>query len=132
MPSRSTSELVTCVERTPKPTDSANVIVAAPDEVPDDLVIDRIWSNPPIRIGKHALHDLLLRWLAHLGPSGTAHLVVQKHLGADSLTRWLESQGYSTDRRASRKAFRIIDVAPTSTNSPPNNSPTSDPKTEPS
>ncbi|MEZ5226469.1 MAG: methyltransferase [Acidimicrobiales bacterium] len=89
-----------------------NVIVVAPDDVPGDLAIDRIWSNPPIRVGKQALHELLLRWLAHLAPGGSAHLVVQKHLGADSLARWLDGQGYPTVRRSSRKAFRLLDVAP--------------------
>ncbi len=95
-----------------------NVIVAFPEDIPRDLVIDRIWSNPPIRIGKAALHDLLLRWLVHLSPTGSAHLVVQKHLGADSLARWLELQHYPTERRASRKAYRLIDVAPRATNPP--------------
>ena len=28
---------------------------------------DEIWSNPPIRIGKPALHDLLLTWLPAAG-----------------------------------------------------------------
>ncbi len=88
-----------------------NVVVAAPDEVPDDLVVDRLWSNPPIRIGKAALHELLLRWLGHLSPAGSAHLVVQKHLGADSLQRWLGEQGFSVERRRSRKAFRLLDVS---------------------
>ncbi len=36
-----------------------NVTVAHPDEVPDDTVVDLIWSNPPIRIGKPALHAIL-------------------------------------------------------------------------
>ncbi len=88
-----------------------NVVVIAPAEVPSDLVVDRIWSNPPIRIGKHALHDLLATWLRRLAPTGSAHLVVQKHLGADSLARWLTDQGFDTERRASRKAFRLLDVS---------------------
>ncbi len=91
-----------------------NIVVAAPDDVPEGLVVDRIWSNPPIRVGKAALHELLLRWLGHLAPTGSAHLVVQKHLGADSLARWLEQQGHPVNRRASRKAFRLLDVEPLS------------------
>ena len=87
-----------------------NVVVAAPDEVPAGLVIDRIWSNPPIRIGKENLHRLLTRWLSQLGPAGSAHLVVQRHLGADSLARWLTDQGWRVERRRSRKAFRLLDV----------------------
>ncbi len=87
-----------------------NVVVASPDDVPDTLRFDRIWSNPPIRIGKVALHELLSRWLSQLNANGSAHLVVQKHLGADSLARWLTLQGWPTTRRASRKAFRLLDV----------------------
>ncbi|MEL7157436.1 MAG: methyltransferase [Actinomycetota bacterium] len=89
-----------------------NVRVIAPDEAPADLALDRIWSNPPIRIGKGALHALLLRWLGLLIPGrGTAHLVVQRHLGADSLQQWLTAQGHPTTRRRSRQAFRLLDVA---------------------
>ena len=89
-----------------------NVRVIHPDEWDPDLTVDRIWSNPPIRIGKAALHELLLTWLARLDPSVSAHLVVQKHLGADSLQRWLAEQGHPTVRRGSRKAFRLLDVDP--------------------
>lgn len=82
----------------------------APDEVPEDLVFDEIWSNPPIRIGKDALHALLLRWLPRLRPGGRAVLVVGKNLGADSLQRWLVEQGYPTRRSASAKGFRVLEV----------------------
>jgi 16S rRNA (guanine1207-N2)-methyltransferase len=87
-----------------------NVRVIAPDAVPDDLRVDAIYSNPPIRIGKAALHDLLETWLARVRPEGHAHLVVQKHLGADSLARWLEEEGYDVTRVASRAGYRILDV----------------------
>ena len=83
----------------------------APAEVPDDLSLDGLWSNPPIRIVKEALHELLNRWLGRLAPEGTAHLVVQRHLGADSLARWLDGVGWTTTRRGSRKGFRLLDVA---------------------
>ena len=89
----------------------ANVEVAAPDDVPVDVRLAAIWSNPPIRIGKPALHDLLIRWLDLLTPDGTAHLVVQRHLGADSLARWMDDRGWATERRGSRKGFRLLDVA---------------------
>ena len=88
------------------------VEVTAPDDVPRDLRFDVIWSNPPIRIGKSALHELLLAWLPRLTPSGRAVLVVHKHLGADSLQRWLVEQGYPTDRLASAKGYRVLDVRP--------------------
>ena len=66
-----------------------NVRVVAPDDVPDDVAFDCIWSNPPIRVGKTALHEMLLMWLARLDADGYAVLVVHKHLGGDSLQRWL-------------------------------------------
>lgn len=88
-----------------------NVKVASPDEVPDDVTFDRIWSNPPIRIGKTQLQALLTRWLTRLEPDGSAHLVVQKHLGSDSLARWLGQQGWPTTRRSSRAGYRLLDVA---------------------
>jgi len=83
---------------------------AAPDQVPDDVVFDEIWSNPPVRIGKDALHELLLRWLPRLAPGGRAVLVVGKNLGADSLQRWLGDQGWPTTRLASAKGFRVLEV----------------------
>jgi 16S rRNA (guanine1207-N2)-methyltransferase len=89
--------------------------VVAPHEVPADLVLDQLWSNPPIRVGKVALHDLLGTWLVRLRPGiGTAALVVQKHLGADSLVRWLDTEGWPTERRASRSGYRILSVGPRS------------------
>ena len=81
-----------------------------PDEVDDDAVFDEIWSNPPIRIGKEALHALLLRWLPRLTPEGRAVLVVGKNLGADSLQRWLGEQGHPAERIASAKGFRVLEV----------------------
>lgn len=85
-----------------------NVRVVHPDEVPDDVGIASMWSNPPIRIGKRALHELLLRWLVRLEPDGEAVLVVQKHLGADSLQRWITEQGFPTERIAGRAGFRLL------------------------
>jgi 16S rRNA (guanine1207-N2)-methyltransferase len=88
----------------------ANVVVAPPEDVPDQLRFGTVWSNPPIRIGKPALHALLLDWLGRLASDGTAALVVQKHLGADSLQRWLTEHGFPTERMASRAGFRLLTV----------------------
>ena len=77
-----------------------------------DVVFDLVWSNPPIRIGKQALHELLERWLSRLAPAGEAVLVVQRHLGSDSLQRWLEAQGWPTERVASRQGYRLLRVRP--------------------
>lgn len=87
-----------------------NVHVATADRVPADIRFAAIWSNPPIRVGKPALHDLLTRWLARLAPGGTACLVAQRHLGADSLHRWLADQGWQVARVASRAGYRVLCV----------------------
>jgi 16S rRNA G1207 methylase RsmC len=87
-----------------------DVHAALPDDVPDDLQFDAIWSNPPIRVGKAALHKMLLHWLPRLTPKGRAHLVVGKNLGADSLQRWLIEQGWPTDRMAAEQSFRVLAV----------------------
>lgn len=88
----------------------SNVRVATPEEVPADVRFDEIWSNPPIRVGKPALHQLLRTWLGRLAPAGSATLVVHKHLGADSLQRWLGEQGWPTERQTSSAGYRILVV----------------------
>lgn len=90
---------------------AARVRVVAPEEVPPGLEFDQIWSNPPIRIGKSELHRLLTLWLDRLHPRGSASLVVHKNLGSDSLARWLTSEGWITERTASRGGYRILTVA---------------------
>jgi 16S rRNA (guanine1207-N2)-methyltransferase len=87
-----------------------NVRASTPDAVPADVRFDGIWSNPPVRIGKHRLHGMLVRWIARLGPGAHAYLVVQKNLGADSLQRWLVEQGSPTTRLRSRAGYRLLDV----------------------
>ncbi len=87
------------------------LVACRPEDVPTEAAFDEIWSNPPIRIGKAALHELLLRWLPRLSPDGVAWLVVGKNLGGDSLQRWLTGQGYPTVRIASAKGFRVLKVA---------------------
>jgi len=91
----------------------SRVRVALPEDVPSDVAFDLIWSNPPIRVGKAALHDLLRTWLPRLRPGGRAYLVVSKNLGADSLQRWIESDlGMACRRLASHQGFRILTVSP--------------------
>jgi 16S rRNA G1207 methylase RsmC len=81
-----------------------------PDGVPDDLTFDELWSNPPIRVGKEALHALLLDWMPRLVPGGRAVLVVGKNLGGDSLQRWITGQGYPCKRLGSAKGFRVLEA----------------------
>ena len=88
--------------------DLDNVRVCAPDDVPDDVQFTTIWSNPAIRIGKPALHAMLLHWFGRLTPEGEAVMVVHKHLGSDSLQVWLGAQGYPTARLSSSAGYRIL------------------------
>ena len=85
-------------------------VACRPEMVPSGDAYDEIWSNPPIRIGKQALHELLLTWLPRLAPGGRAVMVVGKNLGADSLQRWLGDQGWPTSRLASAKGFRVLET----------------------
>ena len=88
--------------------ETANVRVCTGDEVPAHIRFRAIWSNPPIHIGKQAMHALLVRWLSRLTNDGVAMMVVQKHLGSDSLQTWLQSQGYPTTRLGSAKGYRLL------------------------
>jgi 16S rRNA (guanine1207-N2)-methyltransferase len=89
-----------------------NVEVHTPDDVPCDIRFAAIYSNPPIRIGKAALHELLVRWVDRLDVEGCAFLVVQRHLGSDSLADWLNREGFTTTRIASKASFRVLRVRP--------------------
>jgi 16S rRNA G1207 methylase RsmC len=87
-----------------------NIEVKAPEDVDPSIAFASMWSNPPIRIGKSALHELLELWLARLDTGGTAYLVVNKNLGADSLSQWMNDLSYPTTRLASRNGFRVLEV----------------------
>jgi 16S rRNA (guanine1207-N2)-methyltransferase len=87
-------------------------IACDPSVVPAEVGFDEIWSNPPIRIGKDALHALLLQWFGRLRPEGRAVMVVGKNLGGDSLQALLTDQGYRTTRLASAKGFRVLESRP--------------------
>jgi 16S rRNA (guanine1207-N2)-methyltransferase len=82
-----------------------------PDDVPDGLSFDTIWSNPPIRVGKNELHGLLERWIPRLESGADAWLVVQKNLGSDSLQRWMHdtlADGYTVTRADTAKTYRVL------------------------
>jgi 16S rRNA (guanine1207-N2)-methyltransferase len=91
-----------------------NVRAVLPQDVPDDVTFAAIWSNPPIRVGKAELHALLLHWLPRLEQAAEAHLVVQRHLGADSLHAWLAGalpdNGWAVQRAGSAKGYRVLRV----------------------
>lgn len=94
--------------------DLTAVHACRPEDVPADVEFAAIWSNPPIRVGKAVLHDMLLTWLPRLAVGGAAYLVVQKNLGSDSLQKWLVGQlpgeAYAVERYASDKGFRVLEV----------------------
>jgi 16S rRNA G1207 methylase RsmC len=92
-----------------------NLHVADPSEIlhpksGELLTFDVIWSNPPIKVGKTALHELMVTWLARLSPEGIAVFVVHKNLGSDSLASWLTAQGWKVQRVASRQGYRVLAV----------------------
>lgn len=87
---------------------AGRVRVAAPDDVPEDVVFQQIWSNPPTHVGKAELHALLERWLPRLAPDGVVWLVINRNLGGDSLHTWLVSLGWEVTRTASQRGFRVL------------------------
>ncbi len=90
-----------------------NVNACTPADVPAGIEFTTIWSNPPIRVGKNELHDMLLAWLPRLEPGSDAWLVVQRNLGSDSLHRWLQAElpaDYAILRAATNKGYRVLRV----------------------
>jgi len=103
------------VERVRSRAALAPIEAVTPGQVPADATFDALWSNPPIRVGKAALHDLLTAWIPRVRSGGDVYLVVQKHLGADSLASWLSVQSDdagvpwgSTEKIGSAKGFRVL------------------------
>jgi len=90
----------------------SNIKIVTAEQVPQDLMFDAIWSNPPIRIGKAALHELLRTWLPRLESGGRAMLVVQKQLGADSLLSWIQKEfpELTASRFSTDKGFRVLEI----------------------
>ena len=88
----------------------ANIRCLAADDANLPSSYQLIWSNPPIRIGKQALHDILTLWLGRLATGAAAYLVVQRHLGSDSLHRWLAESGWEVSRLAARSGYRVLEV----------------------
>jgi 16S rRNA (guanine1207-N2)-methyltransferase len=89
-----------------------NVTATAPDEVPPDVRFSAVYANPPVRVGKEALHSLLVTWIDRLAGDGAAYLVVHRHLGSDSLAAWLRERGHAVERLRSSGGYRILEVRP--------------------
>lgn len=111
------SRSISLTERNAAALGLSNVTVGTPESVDPELRFNTIWSNPPIRVGKEVLHEILLTWLPHLAPGGDAYLVVQKNLGSDSLQKWMDAQleelypgEFEVSRYATSKGFRILQV----------------------
>jgi len=88
-----------------------NINAVLPDDVPDDVRFRTVWSNPPIRVGKNELHNLLERWIPRLELGSDAWLVVQRNLGSDSLHRWMQAafpEEYGFVRTATSKGYRVL------------------------
>jgi 16S rRNA (guanine1207-N2)-methyltransferase len=90
--------------------DLPGVRAVRPEAIPESVRFAGVWSNPPIRIGKAALHGLLATWLPRLEPGGRAWLVVHRHLGSDSLAAWLGGEGWAVRRVGSKRGYRILEV----------------------
>jgi 16S rRNA G1207 methylase RsmC len=89
-----------------------NITAVMPTELELNQKFDAIWSNPPIRIGKSALHELMHTYLPKLRPGGSAYLVVQKQLGAESFQKWLTSEfdDCQVTKLEISKGYRVIRV----------------------
>ena len=90
----------------------SNLTACQPQELSADTKFDAIWSNPPIRIGKPALHELMRTYLPRLKPGGSAFLVVQKQLGAESFQKWLETEfsKFEVTKVENSKGYRVTKV----------------------
>jgi 16S rRNA G1207 methylase RsmC len=88
-----------------------NVNAVRPEDVPDDVTFMTIWSNPPIRVGKNELHDMLEKWIPRLEPGTDGWFVVQRNLGSDSLQRWMETtfpEDFTISRASTSKGYRVL------------------------
>ena len=72
-----------------------------------DRKYDYIVSNPPIRVGKQILYDLLIKAKDHLKENGEMYIVVRKEQGANSLIRDMSAY-YQVEVIDKDKGFFII------------------------
>ncbi|MDM5152924.1 class I SAM-dependent methyltransferase [Bacillus sp. DX1.1] len=67
-----------------------------------------ILSNPPIRAGKHVVHEILEKAVDHLVPGGELWIVIQKKQGAPSAMKKLEAVFSEVDVVEKKKGYYII------------------------
>lgn len=88
-----------------------NIVAAEPEAVPMALRFDRIYSHPPVKIGRSSMHELLDGWLRRLAYGGDAYLVLKQSMGADALHNWLNDTGFPAERAASKQGYRLLHVS---------------------
>lgn len=69
---------------------------------------DYIVSNPPIRVGKEKLYEIIMGAKAYLKENGNLWIVVRKQQGAESLIRDMKDVYSTVDVVEKKKGFYII------------------------
>ncbi len=69
---------------------------------------DYIVSNPPIRVGKEKLYEIVMNAKEHLKDGGSLWIVVRKQQGAESMLRDMKNAYKTVEVIAKRKGFFII------------------------
>ena len=69
---------------------------------------DYIVSNPPIRVGKEKLYEIIMGSKDHLKDNGELWIVVRKQQGAESLIRDMREVYSNVEVIAKKKGFYII------------------------
>lgn len=69
---------------------------------------DYILSNPPIRVGKKKLYEIVMNAKDHLKENGEVWFVVRKDKGADSLVRDMKNVYNTVEIIEKKKGFYII------------------------
>lgn len=69
---------------------------------------DYIVSNPPIRVGKEKLYEIIMGAKDHLTDNGELWIVVRKQQGAESLIRDIKKVYKSVEVITKKKGFYII------------------------
>lgn len=69
---------------------------------------DYIVSNPPIRVGKEKLYEIVMNAKEHLKDGGSLWIVVRKQQGAESMVRDMKNAYKIVEVIAKKKGFFII------------------------
>ena len=78
---------------------------------PPTSSVDELWSNPPIRIGKAALHDLLGTLARSARPRRAGRCSSCRSTSAPTRsTAGSRTEGYAVDRLRSRAGYRLLEV----------------------